>query len=156
MSNSQTILIAYDGSEDARHAIRVAAGLFPGARAEIVHAFEPLTSAAARAAVYAVVVAADADAMLAGETEAANETAQKGVKIAQAAGLDATGIAIGGSGPLWATIAGHVDAVHPKLVVMGTRGLTGVRSALVGSVSHNVAAHAKVPVLIVPHDAPVV
>jgi hypothetical protein len=33
---------------------------------------------------------------------------------------------------------------------MGTRGLSGVRSLLLGSTSHHVAQHALCPVLIVP------
>jgi len=39
--------------------------------------------------------------------------------------------------------------------VMGTRGLTGIRELLDGSLSHQVAEHSGRPVLIVPppHDA---
>jgi len=148
------LLIAYDGSDNARHAIRVAAALFPGAEAEIVHAWEPMTSAAARAAVYAIVYS-DKDPALELEAERAQEIAEKGVQAARAAGLEARGVAVSGAGPIWATLTDHAESIGPRLLVMGTRGLTGVRSALVGSVSHDVASHAKVPVLVVPHDAPV-
>jgi nucleotide-binding universal stress UspA family protein len=36
------------------------------------------------------------------------------------------------------------------VIVLGSRGLTGVREAFEGSVSHDVAEHAGRPVLIVP------
>jgi nucleotide-binding universal stress UspA family protein len=45
-----------------------------------------------------------------------------------------------------------VNAEQPALVVMGTRGLSGVRSLVAGSVSHGVSTHAHVPVLIVPPE----
>ncbi len=67
------------------------------------------------------------------------------------AGLDASAAAPpSGSGPLWQTIVDHAAQTEPRLIVMGTRGLTGIRSALAGSVSHNVTSHASQPVLTVP------
>ena len=51
--DERPILIAYDGSENAKHAIRVAAALLGGGTAQVVHAWEPLSSASSRLAVYA-------------------------------------------------------------------------------------------------------
>jgi nucleotide-binding universal stress UspA family protein len=50
----------------------------------------------------------------------------------------------------WRTIVDAAERDGADLVVMGTRGLSGVRSALMGSVSHKVAQHVLCPVLIVP------
>lgn len=148
-SASDLVLIAYDGSSNADHAIDVAGALLGGGRAEIVHAWEPVSSAAARSAVYAVAYDTSG-AMVEREHEYAAEVAARGVARAKAAGFDAEGAAYSGSGPLWQTIVARADEVSPRLIVMGTRGLTGVRSALLGSVSHHVTSHAHVPVLTVP------
>jgi nucleotide-binding universal stress UspA family protein len=55
-------------------------------------------------------------------------------------------------GPVGAGLADYVAKEAPTLVVVGTRGLSGVRSAVLGSVSHHVAQHVATPVLIVPGD----
>lgn len=47
-----------------------------------------------------------------------------------------------------AAILDHIDA--DQLVVVGTRGLGGVRRAIVGSTSHQVLHHAPGPVVVVP------
>ena len=47
---------------------------------------------------------------------------------------------------------GQLTTVQPALAVMGTRGLSGVRGVIAGSVSHGVSAHSRVPVLIVPPE----
>jgi nucleotide-binding universal stress UspA family protein len=146
------ILIAYDGSANADHAIDVAAELFGGGPAEIVHAWEPVASAAARFAVYALAYDSSNESV-ARERELAAQTAQRGVDRAKAAGFDATGAAYSGDGALWSTIVDRADALQPRVIVMGTRGLTGIRSTLAGSVSHQVASHAGQPVLTVPLPA---
>lgn len=149
----KTILIAYDGSDNAAHAIATAGELWgdqesPPA-AEVVHAWEPIVVAAARSAIYAVAFD-DTAAMVERERKAAAEVTAKGVELATAAGFEARGHSRSGSGPLWATIVDAIEELEPTVVVMGTRGLTGLRSALSGSVSHLVTSHSKVPVLTVP------
>jgi nucleotide-binding universal stress UspA family protein len=143
------VLIAYDGSENADRAIAVAGELLGGGPAHVVHAYEPITSAAARSAVYAVALDATGE-ITQREAEQAGQVAARGIELAKAAGFEATGGARSGSGPLWATIVDVADELDPRVIVLGTRGLTGLRSALSGSVSHAVASHAVQPVLTVP------
>ncbi len=145
----QPILIAFDGSENAAHAIAIAGELFGGGPAQIVHAWEPVASAAARAAVYAAAYD-DSNVLVDAERKQAAAVAQRGIELATAAGFDASGEAVSGNGPIWGTIVDRIEELKPRLVVMGTRGLTGLRSTIVGSVSHNVASHSSVPVLTVP------
>lgn len=43
----------------------------------------------------------------------------------------------------------HAKEYHCDLIIMGSRGLDGIKELFLGSVSHAVVQHAKVPVLIV-------
>jgi len=143
------ILIAYDGSKNADHAIDTTAALFPGSTVEVVHVWEPVSSAAARAAVYAIAYD-EAGTMLEREAELAGQVAQRGIDRATRAGLVAGGGAVSTSEAIWAGIVALAEQRAPELVVVGTRGLTGLRSAFAGSVSQHVTAHSPVPVLTVP------
>ena len=44
--------------------------------------------------------------------------------------------------------------VGAAVIVLGSRGLTGVRELVEGSLSHEVAEHARRPVLVVPPNEP--
>lgn len=147
------ILIAYDGSDNAAHAIAVAGEFFAGddgrVAADVVHAWEPIASAAARSSIYAVPYD-DPTTLVERERRQAQTVADRGVELATAAGFDARGYSRSSNGPLWASIVDAIDELEPQLVVVGTRGLTGLRSALSGSVSHHVTSHSPVPVFTVP------
>ena len=81
--------------------------------------------------------------------EAGGRVAGEGVRIAQAAGLDAEPVAVEATGPVWETIVELADRHDAATIVMGSRGLTGLRSMLLGSVSSAVVHHADRPTLII-------
>jgi nucleotide-binding universal stress UspA family protein len=148
-----SIVIAYDGSENARHAIAVAARELGPGPAEVVHAWEPLASATSRLAIYGAAFAGGiAEEEIAAEEDQAQATAEEGARIARDAGFDAKATALRSDGPPADRLVDYVTQRAPHVVVMGTRGLSGVRSTIAGSVSHHITQHVNVPVLIVPPD----
>ena len=56
-------------------------------------------------------------------------------------------------GSVGAAIVDYADSHPTRLVVIGTRGLSSVRSALTGSVTQHVTQHVHVPVLAVTPEA---
>lgn len=150
MTQNQTVVVAYDGSEAARHAIGAAADLLGPRRVDVVHVWEPAASAAARSPGFAGGGGVFDD--LRREKRTAEDTAGEGARIARTAGLDAYPVAVETFGPVGPGLTEYVAKEVPALVVVGTRGLSGVRSAVLGGVSHHLAQHATTPVLIVPGD----
>jgi nucleotide-binding universal stress UspA family protein len=70
--------------------------------------------------------------------------------VARLAGLDAHARTAQQSLTVWGTILEQADKVGADVIVLGSRGLTGVKSLLLGSVSHAVLQHADRPVIVVP------
>jgi nucleotide-binding universal stress UspA family protein len=146
-SGNAPILICYDNSDGARRAIETAASLFPGRSAIVLHVWSPISVVAA-AYGGAVALPSYDDAALG---TAALKVAEDGAALATAAGLDARPAVA--ESTYEGTAHAILDVVAEQgagVVVMGARGLSAFRSFVLGSVSHAVAQHAHVPVLIVP------
>jgi nucleotide-binding universal stress UspA family protein len=149
------ILMSYDGSADAQTAIDHAAKLMPGAEATVLTVWEPLLDAMTRGSSFGMGFGwsgafSDTDAVDAANEQAALINATEGAERAVTAGLVAQpriARQMGGIAQAVLAAAAEVDA---DLVVLGTRGLGGVKSFLLGSVSHEVVQHADRPVLVVP------
>ena len=143
------LILCYDGSIDARNAIRRAGGLFAGRHALVVTVWEPTTLpgslgfAGENAGMYDLVE------LNRGAADAGGRLADEGVSIAQEAGLLAEPVPVQATGPVWRTIVQIADRNDAATIVMGSRGLTGLRAMLLGSVSSAVVHHADRPTLIV-------
>jgi nucleotide-binding universal stress UspA family protein len=143
------LLICYDGSEDAKLAIESAASLLAAKPALVVTVWQPtaaLGSFAWSGATASMVNFVELDRAGA---EDACRVANEGVRIAEEAGLEAEPVAIKATGPVWKTIIETADCHDSAAIVMGSRGLTGVRSMLLGSVSSAVVHHADRPTLVI-------
>jgi nucleotide-binding universal stress UspA family protein len=143
------LLVCYDGSDDAAHAIARAGALFPGRKTIVLTVWHPtaLGSLAWAGATESMVTFAEADRAAA---EAAGRVAEEGVRLAHEVGLNAEPAAVEATGPVWTTILGIADLHDAATIVMGSRGLTGMRSMLLGSVSTAVTHHADRPTLVIP------
>ena len=138
------ILICYDGTAGAKHAIEAAAGLLGGHPAVVLAVGPPLTPEESYAALGPMTPSFQEL-----NEQQALERAKEGADLAQRAGFAAEARA-DVAAPTWEGVVQAADEIDAAAIVVGSRGLTGVKEALSGSVSHAVAEHAGRPVLIVP------
>lgn len=145
------VLIAYDGSDFAKAAIAEAGRqLRPGRRAIVITVSEPMDTIPF---VGAAGVPIDDDTMTAifdAARSGGEKTAQEGCDLARAAGLDPEPLVATGA-PIWNRIVEAADEHGADLIVIGSRGLSGLKYAVLGSVAAAVAQHSKRTVLIAHH-----
>jgi nucleotide-binding universal stress UspA family protein len=142
-NRQRPIMFAYDGSDQAKAAIREAAAqLRPSSRALVLTVPQP--SAALPFASGAGLPSDLEDAL---EQEAMKE-AEKGAALARSVGFDATALVERGI-PIWRAIVQAADNHDASVIVMGSHGRTGLARALLGSVATAVSSHGDRPVLIV-------
>jgi nucleotide-binding universal stress UspA family protein len=141
--NVKTILVPTDFSADAENALSTAtelAKLF-GARVVVLHAYHvdiPVVSPMAGG--YALPPGFYED--LRSQAIAQVEKLAEG---AAAEGVEVTGLAI--QEPAAVAIAAQAESLPADLIVMGTRGLTGLKHVVLGSVAERVVRTARCPVL---------
>jgi nucleotide-binding universal stress UspA family protein len=143
-SPARPVLLAYDGSALAGHAIERAALEIATRRDALVLCvwqpadvgFQPITKRHF-----------DADA--ANEVrKAAEETAAYGASLAEKAGFRALSLAVEGA-PTWRGIVETAEERHASLIVLGSHRHSGLVGHLLGSVAAAVIAHATSSVLVV-------
>jgi nucleotide-binding universal stress UspA family protein len=145
------LLLCYDGSDDAVQAIEQAGTLFTGWAAVVVTAWQPaagLASTVWSGETPGTEYVAGLDRAAAEEAE---RIAAEGARVALQAGLKAEPLAVEAAGSVSKTILRLADQNDAATIVMGSRGLTGLRSMLLGSVSQGVAHHSDRPTLIIRH-----
>ena len=144
------ILVATDGSEEADLALQTATDLarYTGSELHLVYARSMPTVSGFSAAEPLGTSAVD--------EEQASKRAQRFLDD-QVERIGAEGGPVAQAHLRWGRpareIAHLADEIGAGLIVMGSRGLGGMRRALMGSVSDSVLRHAHCPVLIVRKEA---
>jgi nucleotide-binding universal stress UspA family protein len=145
-------LIGYDGSEGGATAIRQAGSLLAPRRALVAAVWDSVAAQllATDLGVSIGELAREADE---GSEARAERIAAEGADHARAAGFDAEPAAVRASPNAWRTLLAKADEIDASVVVLGSRGLGAVKSALLGSVSSGTLHHSRKPVLVVPAQA---
>ncbi|MGI8801651.1 MAG: universal stress protein [Solirubrobacteraceae bacterium] len=158
---TRPIILAYDGSDDAKHALTTAGTLLRG-RAIVVHVYaSPETHAAAPTLGAGLTLPIDPmlmenPAVIEELDDRARERAvivvQEGVELARAAGFEPEPELIAGDGVqgVWSAIAALADARDASVIVVGHRDVSWLAGALRGSVGTDLVKHVSRPVLVIP------
>ena len=146
------ILLCYDGSADAQAAIDQAGLLMAGSEATVLVIWETILETMTRHGSFGMGMIGPytddgADAAI---EQAAVDTAAAGVQRAAAAGLVAQPRVVNRDDDIAAVILAEAADLDADVIVLGTRGLGGMKSLMLGSVSHAVLHHADRAVLVVP------
>jgi nucleotide-binding universal stress UspA family protein len=157
MSAGPPVLIGYDGSDGARQAIREASQLFGARKALVATAWEPALAYGGRAMPGGMELQpAPLDVGAAQEIGRALEaharrTAEEGAELARSAGLEAEPLCIAEEVNVAEALVEVARERGAAAIVVGSRGLRGLRARLEGSTSSGVLKHASCPVVVV-HD----
>jgi nucleotide-binding universal stress UspA family protein len=142
------VLIAYDGSPGSAAAIEAVGKLLGSRPATVVTVWSPLLVPAPDLGGAPISPAywSDLEPKVA---EAAQEMAEQGARLARDASFDADARTASGT-PAWRPIVALADELDAAAIVVGARGLSGFKSALLGSTSNGILHHTTRPVVVVP------
>lgn len=138
----QHLLVAYDGSNLSKKALKHAVELAQafGSKLTVAHAF-------------ATPMLNSGDMLITAPAEWAQEYADYAFKVLDGAKeLVPAGVAADFKsleGYAAQSVLDYAEEEGVDLIVMGSRGLGPIREFVLGSVSHNIVQHAKIPVLVV-------
>jgi nucleotide-binding universal stress UspA family protein len=152
------ILVGYDGSELSKAAVRSGAELFPDRRAVLVTVWEPAL---------AVLPMSPSDPMGMGamppdpqtmetfdraQRESATAIAAEGAALARSLGQAGEPLAVPDDLDVADTLIGLAREQNAAVVVVGSHGISGLRSRLLGTASRKLIEHCDRPVLVIRGD----
>jgi nucleotide-binding universal stress UspA family protein len=149
------ILIAFDGSDAAQRAIADAARLLAPRQALVVTVWESGLAYAmsdVRPDGMIATPALDPEVAMNVDREVrsrAGRVADEGAELARSLGLDAQPIAVPDERDVPETILGLAREHRAAAIVVGSRGLSGLRARLEGSTTKGLLKHASCPVIVV-------
>lgn len=141
------ILAAFDGSDDSKKAVKAACAIAKSfdSKLEVVHVYSvPVYSYGGPGGLPQVSI----QSLATSAKESAIEVVDEGLKLARDEGVEARGEALESVSVVEAIVECALKE-KMQLVVIGTRGMTGFKKMLLGSVSNGVVNHSPCPVLVV-------
>jgi nucleotide-binding universal stress UspA family protein len=155
------VLIAYDGSEVSRAAVRHAAELFAGRRAVLATAWEPGLAAVPVGLSDSMGMGMDTlppdpatvKAVDRGQREHASTVVADGAELARSLGLVVEPQAVPDEVDVADTLVDIARERDAAVVVVGSHGISGLRKRLLGSVSRKLIEHCDRPVLVIRDDS---
>ena len=154
------VLIAYDGSEVSRAAVRHAAHLFAGRRAVLATVWEPGLAAVSVGIPDTIGMGtlpadpATVEAVDRLQREHAATVAGDGAEFARSLGLVAEPQVVPDEVDVADTLIDIARERGVAVVVVGSHGISGLRTRLLGSVSRKLIEHCDRPVLVIRNDRP--
>ena len=160
--NAKPVVVAFDGSEEAKHALEVAAGLFSGRRLLIVSVWEPglavmpttYPDAIGVGYTYTAPSPEDVEMVDKAQHEHAEDVARAGAEIARSRGATADPCPVPDSADVAETLCEVANEHDAAAIVVGSRGLSGMKRRLFGSTSNRVLHDTTRPILVVRRDHP--
>ena len=144
------VLFCYDGSEGSKAALSVAVELvMHPADAVVLVVWTPIAVQLARGGSLLVAVPNEGE-LDEEEIAAAQRLADEGAEGAKMRGYNASARIAEANESVAKTISEVAREIDARLIVCGQRGRGAIASAILGSVSHQLSAHAERPVLIAP------
>ena len=144
------VLFCYDGSDGSKSALTVAVELvMHPADAVVLSVWTPVAVQLARGGSLLTVVPNEGQ-LDEEEIAAAQRIAEEGAAGASGRGYNATARVAEANESVAKTISDVAREIDARLIVCGQRGRGAFASAILGSVSHQLSAHAERPVLIAP------
>jgi nucleotide-binding universal stress UspA family protein len=139
-------VLCYDGSEASANAIRTAPALLgQGRPARVFYAYKPTERSLG---VAQAITGGRIDAPVSGGADA-SDIVEAGVALAREAGFDAEALLVEADRPTAELISAAAEELDAPAIVMGHRGLSGLKSAILGSVTRDVVNADHRPVVLV-------
>jgi nucleotide-binding universal stress UspA family protein len=140
------LILCYDGSQAAERAIRIAPVLVGrGRTARVLYAYKPTERSLG---VAQALTGGRIDAPVHGEADA-HDIVDRGAAIARDAGFEAEPLLLVADRRTAALVAETAEELDAPAIIMGTRGLSGFKGTVLGSVAREVVNAYHRPVVLV-------
>lgn len=150
------ILIAYDGSDAARAAVNAAVALFGSRPAIVITVWEPgladymlMPNTMGAGTMMMPYDPSTVQAIDKAAEDHARDIAEDGAQLARTGGLQAEALAVRDAADIADAILDAAAEHEAAAIVIGSRGLKGLKSKLMGSSSASVLGRSERPVVVV-------